>query len=476
MYLSTKFGDGCANRLLLLAYAFPPSNNAGVFRALRFVKYLPEFGWQPIVIAADATDARLPSDHSLSQQLPETATVRYTGMWWPREALDAWGRALSGLVPNWYCNSRKSGLVARSDSIDQPPSHLEVPKPSFRHRLRTYARNALYFACQTPDRRFWWIGPALAASSTAIRRYRPNVILSTGPPHSAHLIALVLARLTGIPLVLDFRDPWARDPWARPGLNPWGRQLLPQLEAISVKCAQRVILNTEFMRQEFVEYHSGEDSAKFVAIYNGYDPSELSAVPLSGSQRSCPRNSDGIRLLHAGSLHEERDPGPLLEALKTLVDEGVALRFAQCGGNYERCASYVQRFGLQDFVHAQGQISHGKLIREVAAADVFVIIQPGTATQVPSKLYEQLMFRKPVLALTGEGETARLVRRYHLGTVADPQDPVDIANKLRQIIASRGSLPVPDGVDAALRAFDGRILTGKLASVLDDVVVRTPRA
>jgi len=466
-------------KVLMLAYSFPPSNNVGVFRSLRFAKYLPKFGWRPIIVSVDPAAGHLPFDQSLLEQVPRAAVLVHTRMWWPDEVLAPYVNILRrvlafGRLPHAGPDPQADGGRPGTQTT---PSNGDGRTPG--KRLYAFARNTWQLMTRTPDKRMWWAGPALAASMKAIRCYSPSVIVSTCPPYTTHLIALALKWMTGLPVILDFRDPWARDPWApdprTPGLiNPWGKKLAARLEGLCVRQADGIILNTDRMRRDFVERYQDVSEKKMVSIYNGYDSAVLRQVQLYNRKvREPSSNGPQIRIVHAGSLHERRDPMALMEALRILLDDGVPVLFEQYGGFQDRLAPHIERLRLQHSVMLRGLVSHAELLQKMAGANVFVLIQPNTAVQVPSKLYEYLMYRKPILAITGEGETADIVHRFRLGAVADPNNPVDIASKLRRIITGWGSVPSADGIEEALRRFDGRTLTQKLANLLDALSQRS---
>jgi glycosyltransferase involved in cell wall biosynthesis len=297
-----------------------------------------------------------------------------------------------------------------------------------------------------------------------VKTFRPQILYSTGPPHSTHLIASKLKDATGLPWVADFRDPWARRPWPV-NANPWGQAAAQRLERRCVERADAVVLNTAALRDDFRTHYADLAADKFCAISNGYDPA------IGPSMAACPSRSDlsegrPLRLLHPGTLYGRRDPRPLLLAIKELNARGTRCTLEQVGEVDPRFGlqTLIPRLGLEGLVTIRATLPRAAVFQCMAEADVLVVIQPDAELQVPGKLFEMFAFRKPILGVTGPGETANLIREFQLGGIGAPDDVADIASAIRRIMImpQEGS----GRWDAALETFDGKRLTGALAEVL----------
>ncbi len=451
-------------KVLMLAFLFPPTAAAGSARSLRFAKYLPDFGWDPLVVTARPEFTGYGEDHSLAGQIPANTVVERTNVWFPEEAI------LGGLrrIITGNRSARKSlrsasqpgaGPVRPSSS----PARLRGPLIQWSRQLR----DRLFF---TPDWYIAWSRPAIRAAADLLQKNPVRVLYSTSPPHSTHVIARRLKRMSGLPWVADFRDPWARNPWRAQNWCPSQQRSAERLEASCVRAADRVILNTDSMRDSFLETYPDQAEEKFVVIPNGFDPALLAM--LSGLPQASPRMPGSkFRICHPGSLYCRRDPRPFLQAIKCLSNGEGNLLFEQFGTVAPEFMldEFVAQNGLTDHVSVEAMVDHHTILRHMAEVDAFLLIQPDTTTQIPAKLYEMIPFGKPIIALTGDGATADIVKRYALGVVSDPDNVDDIAEAIRRITHDNA---VADGTrKQALEDFDGRNHARRLADSLRSISI-----
>ena len=453
--------------LLALSFHFPPSLSAGVFRTLRFAKYLPEFGWRPIVLSVDPEDGKQ-CDLELARQVPEEVVVAHAGIAYPDDQIvGAIRRTVlrkqirqKPLSLNGHAND--SNLNSNSNTNTNTNNGNVDPRPNL-------LRNLWQMAFQTPDRSVWWMREALPRAMQLIRQYEPSVIYSTGPPHSTHLIAAKLKRTTGLPWVCDFRDPWARKPWGLKRRNVWGQRIHHSMERRCIQQADVVILNTQRMTHDFQSHYRDIPAERFITITNGFDPDMIDGIEamLDANKKCRPTDDMPFTLVHAGALYGRRDPRALIDALAILKERGENVAFQQVGGCSDRfdMNNILKSHPAKQRIEIIPRQPHAKAMQYLAAADGLVVIQPDTELQVPGKLYEMMLFRKPIVALTGDGETADIVNRYRLGVVAPPDDPERIADSIGQLIHVK-SASIREDWDAAQAAFDGRNLTARLADVL----------
>ena len=443
-------------RLLLIAYNFPPSTAAGVFRTARFVRWLPRRDWQVFALTIPAAPATAAAALPDSVSVDRTAVVRPLA-WLLRLRGDK-NAAPATLRPGATAGSRRRAGGAGS--------------------IWTRFKDMLSLVITFPDAQVGWALTAIPRGRALVRRNKIDVLYTSGPPHSSHLIGLALHKLTGRPWVADFRDPWARKPWVEEHeRRVWRMKGIQRLERLVVRNAERVILNTERLRADFARNYPEIPDSHFVCIPNGYDPAEFAALPQT------PR-AGPFRITHAGTLYRRRNPVSLLEATRALLDQGTIR-----GGDIEiefigavlldgiSLEEEARRLGLGDVVTVRPAIPHAECLGKLGEADVLLAVQPDTETQIPGKLYEYLYIGKPVLALSHPGATSEFVRENGLGEVANPDAPAEVRQALARLYLGRGSVTPSRERQRALAHHHIEALTEQLDHVLSGVTpARAPTA
>ncbi len=406
---------------LLIAYHYPPySGSSGLQRTLKFTKYLPEFGWMPVVLTADP------------RAYPKTST-------------DLMHEVPDGVV------------VKRAFALDSS-RHLGF-------RGRYFRITAL------PDRWVsWWAG-AVIAGRQLIKEYRPAVVFSTYPIATAHLIGATLARHGQLPFVADFRDAMVVDDFPE---DAQVRRVFERIERRIVRLADAVIFTTPRSRQLYIERYPAKPESAMYCIRNGYDEPDFNFIGPSPPRRM---HGNRIRLLHSGLLKlSERDPRPFLRAIAELLRGGELARDSievvfRAPGDEDEHRRIIRQHGLQDVVHVKPPVGYRQAIEEMAAADVLLIFQDALCNHlVPAKLYEYIRVGRPVLALTDPGgETAELVTESGAGVVLDLQSTDDIRAALPGFLrrVAMGQIPTTDLVQ--VQRYSRRSQTGELADIFAKV-------
>jgi glycosyltransferase involved in cell wall biosynthesis len=447
--------------VLMLSYPFPPAVSAGVQRTLRHIKYLPKFHWQPVIVTVQPRVEKIRTDSSLKIAAIQSLDVVRVKHF---ELLGSWRARLKNQRTSEQRNSDRAGVsgVGLGDNEKKLQSPIAG---SVRRSFSQFIKGMF----NIPDAKVWWAIPALPASIAAVWQHRPSIIYSTAPPHSSHLLAIGLGILTRRHVVLDFRDPWARSPWQAGTNSRVARMIDSCLESLCIRLASAVVLNTNRVRAEFTAHYGDRIARKFFVVPNGYDPEHLSAIKGSGLEENSAK--EVLRILHPGTLYGKRSILTLARAISQLEAEGVSVMFSQIGITKldQETEDAIRELGVAKNLRIVAPLPHHDLLQEMGRYDCFIVVQPDTPLQVPSKLYEMMMFSKPIIALTGNGETADLVTKYHLGFVADPSDVAQIANCLR-VLARSESTFCDAARKHALCDFDGEKLTGQLAQIFSSLV------
>lgn len=412
---------------IFVAFHFPPeASSSGVLRTLKFVRYLADHDWRVTVIAP-TVQAYEVCDPSLEVQLPASTRIVRTPWLNTKRHLSVGGRypALLALPDNWI----------------------------------------------------GWFPWAVATGRRILRSEGADLVFSTSPHATAHLIAWRLARAGGLPWVADFRDPWIEDP-PEPGApnGPVYRRLNRWLERRVIERCDAVVVSTNQLRDTLRSRYPAQPSGKIRSILNGYDEMDFAALP--------PAAPPGrrLRIVHAGSINAEfRDPVPMFQALGNMIRSGIAhpaefeIRFIG-GGPYaqaQRVHAAIAAAGLEGSVVFLPRVPYDESLRELGAADVLLLLQASadTVDLVPAKLYEYLRSQKPVLALVYPGAVTDVMARTGGGWSADPRTPA-LEATLAEIVADwrDGRLGSRAASLDALRCFDRRALTAELAGVFRTLV------
>ncbi|GAB2860566.1 glycosyltransferase [Pseudoduganella ginsengisoli] len=345
-------------------------------------------------------------------------------------------------------------VVQRAFALDSA-RHLSLKG----HYLRLWA---------LPDRWIsWWFG-AVPAGRRLLHRYRPQVIWSTYPIATAHLIGLTLHRLSGVPWVADLRDPMISTGFPTDKLSLW---VYRWIERQVVRHSSRVVCTTPGAVRDYQRRYPEAPPEKFVVIENGYDehsfPSGPEPVPPAGP----------FLLLHSGVVYPaERDPACLFQALADLRSEGLLSSKQFClllraTAHDRRISEQVQQYGLADMVRIEPPIHYRAALAEMMQAHGLLILQGSSCNaQIPAKLYEYIRSGRPILALTDlAGDTATALSGCSSAVVAPLDDVAAIRATLLAFLdkVRTGQLPPPPMAERQAASRQSRAT--QLAELLDQV-------
>ena len=440
---------GTNRHALIVAYGFPPHAAIGIHRTLRLVSHLAATGWEVDVLTAKPESylADTPIEPGLLDRIPSQVRVIRSG------AFRGFTKLAAVFRPLKRSGGDQPGRSATAAS-DSPAASISTP-PGLKTTLEEL--------CAMPDKEIGWCVPALARALRTFSARRPDVIFSSAPPWTTHVVASSLASTFRCRWVADFRDPWVRSPWTRYRSRP-AAAIARRLERRVVHQAAAVVFTTETARHEFASYYGPEEARKFHVVFNGCDPTEVEAAAPAG---------DAFVVLHAGSLYGGRTPLPLLHALarvrKESPDTARRLRMRFLGSTAFPgldLPRVCRDLGIVDAVEFLPRVSRDESLREMGRASALLILQGGTTMAIPGKLYEYLAAGRPVFAICEPGEMARFIREHRLGIVVDSGDSADIERGLLALLARSADSWVP--ADPSL--FDGRLRTAELAGIVESVL------
>lgn len=447
---------GDSRRVLVVAYFFPPLGGGGVQRTLAFVRHLPAVGWTPIVLAPRDPGYEI-RDPTLVDRLPADLEVhrsRSPEPWWP-----IFRRAQSML-------RRARGRQRAGRRGEEPESSSDRRRPAGIRWSVRLAANVFF-----PDDHLSWLPFAAWSGAEIVRRRRVDVVFSTSPPVTGHLVAGLVSRVTGVPWVADFRDPWIGNAFL-PQLSPVHRAAQRWLERWIVSSAVAVIAATPTLAASLRARYP-ERAAVIHVITNGFDREELDPF------RRSPEPSDRLRLVYSGSAYGgvvapfvaglERFATARPDLASRLSVEFVGWLDADSRHRIEALDRDASTAGI---VTTVGHRPRAEALATVAGADAALYLlddDPRKSLFVGGKLYEYIGLGVPILAVVPAGDARWVLESLDWGIVADP-DPRSVCDGLIRLFEE----PQASGDADPEGRFDRRRLTAELARVLD-LAGRRPR-
>ncbi len=444
-------------RVLVVSYMFPPVAGVGTERTLKHVTYLPEHGWQPVVVAAANPGYRLVDQGTLDRVPPGTEVHRAPSLE-PAHLRRAAGRVLRP-------HGRTGGTSATAGPATGPrsPGRIGLLNAAW----RAYVELAWF-----PDEQLGWIPGALATGLAADDRNPVDAIYSSGPPWSSHLVAGAIQGLTGLPWVADFRDPWIGNAYASPLPAPH-RAARAWLERAIVGRARACVFASAGVRDEYARRYP-QQAGSFLTIHNGYDLEEVAAIrAIPGDRRA---SKGHFRIAFTGSIQGIAEARLLVAGLERLLairpDLHDRLRLQLVGwlSPAAEAIAGARLTALAPVVERVGQQPKAVALRAVADADAALVLladQPGREHVPSAKLFDYLGLDAPVLAVAPDGEVRRIRAELNWGVAADPT-PEGLASGVERLIEATkpGRTADPE------RRFERRALSARLASLLGGVGVR----
>jgi hypothetical protein len=416
-------------RVLMIAYHYPPcAVSSGQQRTLSFSRDLPKYGWEPIVLTASSNAYSRVGSDQLADIPPSLEVVRA----WAFDTV----RHLSfnGRYPGW----------------------LAVPDP-------------------------WvsWFADATLSGLRFILKNKPQALWSTYPLATAHLIALVLHRLTGIPWIADFRDPMnemdpvTRERWPKDPKIWWARDWI---ERHTIANCSRAVLVTQGALRIYSERYPELPASRWALIANGYSEESFAAAELLHKENR-PQGGK-ITLLHSGVLYPspDRNPGQFFAAIAGLREAGkissenlqVVLRASSSEDLYHR---QIREHQIEDIVTLEPPVAYNRALSEMLSVDGLLVFQGHDSNPaIPAKLYEYIRARRPIFAMVDDhGETAALLRKTEIGTLVPLDSKERITAGLLQFLDQIRNGCAPVAEDEEIERHSRRHKALELARLLDEV-------
>jgi glycosyltransferase involved in cell wall biosynthesis len=438
------------NKVLVIAYYLPPAGVVGVYRTLKFMKYLPDFGWQPVALTV--SNGKFPTyDASLVDLIPEG-------------------------VPVHRCRAFELFNMGLNKPADDPP------KRTLWRRIRGRMFQVWNSLC-LPDANVTWVPNATIHALRLIRRENIRHVYISGKPFSSFLIGCLVKRFSGAKLLVDYRDPWTQNItyYHRSPLHSWWDK---KLETYVVRTADIVIANTRHNNARMIEeFGEGQKEDKFRTIHNGFDRADFDGAETDGDGRFTITYAGGFYFSIGSDYSRQagdtimRTYSPLyfFDALEKLfqrrpdIKMGMRVNFmGHLGHGYD---PIIAEKGLDGVVNRLGYIDYDEHIAVLKnSSALLLVLSRGEKSRgwIPSKFFQYLGSGNPILGLVPEGEVRTIIEEARAGVCVEPDDVDAIAGAVERMFDLHAAGELKSQRDEAeVAKYERRHLTGLLAAALD---------
>ncbi|NRT15682.1 galactitol-specific phosphotransferase system IIB component [Flavobacterium sp. 28A] len=387
-------------KILIITYYWPPAGGPGVQRWLKFVKYLPDFNFQPIVYIPENPTYPI-IDNDLLNQVSEKAIVLKHKIFEPYQLASFFSKnktkkISSGIIPN-------------------------QKKQSFLDKVFLWIRGNLFI----PDARIFWVKPSVVYLEKYIVDNNIDTIITSGPPHSLHLIGLKLKQKTGVKWFADFRDPWTTIGYHKSlRLSKYAAKKHKQLEKQVMNTADEIIVTSKTTKTEF----QAITTKPITVITNGYDVEPVISKALDTK----------FSLAHIGSFLSDRNPIILWESIQELLAEIPTfkddLQIKLIGAISQEVLTTIAQFGLNNYLNNLGYVSHSEAIEHQKKSQVLLLIEidsRDTKSIIPGKLFEYMVSNRPIVAIgPKDSDFSEIITQTNTGVFFDYTEK----EKLKKVI------------------------------------------
>ena len=446
-------------RVLFVAYLFPPVGGVGVHRATKFVKYLPEFGWDCSVLTASNPSAPL-FDESLLKNIPADTIIRKAKTYEP-------GYAMKSLVSASNGTAQKSGL-----------------KSAILGGVKSVARTMSNFVLQ-PDAQILWRPQAMREGLKLLREIPHDAIIATGPPFSSFLVGAALAKKTGVPLMLDYRDEWSISNayWENKQQGRVANWIQTRMQRRAVLASQSLLATTPSSAEAVAEFaRQVGSSAPATHIYNGFDPDDFAshdAAPIV--KKDYGRGTGLYRMSFIGTLWNLNSITPLVEGICQLAAENPQLvshlELVCAGRKTADQEAHLDRLnGLPCHVVRLPFVEHSEAVQLMRASDALLMLNtdlPETKRIINAKTFEYMAARRPVFVVAPEGDVWDILRDLPGTVLCAPSNVGAITERLGLEIERHRCGVHHNDAHWNIERFERRYLAGELAHLLDALIGNT---
>jgi len=431
------------HKVLIITYYWPPSGGAGVQRWLKFVKYLRNFGWEPVIYTPSNPEFPV-IDDTLAKDIPPGIEVISTPIWEPYEFYKKiTGKKSTTKINNGFLNDKKS--------------------PGIIEQLSVWIRGNLFI----PDARKFWIKPSVRFLVKYLKDNHVDAIVSTGPPHSMHLIALELKKRLGIPWLADFRDPWTDiDYYKEMKISAFADKKHKRLELSVIKNCSAMVVVSRDMKEKY-EIMGGSNVN---LITNGFDSADMDFQDIVRDTK--------FSIAHIGTLPPSINLkglwqvlSELSESLPTFRDD---LEIELVGKVDKSVIDDLAAFNLNDRLNLVEYVTHDKaaLLMKQSAILLLAINKdsPNAKGILTGKIFEYLASGRPIIALGPlDGDLARILEETEAGVISE-YDDLERIRKIVIMLYEKYRCNDLNNNPKGIEKYSRKNLTAQLATTLDKMI------
>jgi len=432
-------------KVLIITYYWPPSGGAGVQRWLKFSKYLREFGWEPVIYTPENPEAPA-IDNSLAKDIPDGILILKRPITEPYSVY----KSFVGMKPGEKVNA---GFLQ------------EKEKPGMAEGFAVWLRGNFFI----PDARRFWIRPSVRFLKNYLKNNLVDAIVSTGPPHSMHLIALQIHKKLDIPWLADFRDPWTGiDFFHQLKLTSLANRHHHNLEKKVLASATAVIVVSQDMVNEF----NGIVKRDYKLVTNGYDEQDISPLPQDQLDTK-------FTLSHIGSINSSRNPVGLWKVISEMANENPdfakALQIKLVGKVDIGVLKSIEENSLTPYLTCIEYMPHQDVMHEIQRSQVLLLLinnTPNAKGILTGKIFEYLGSGRPILNIGPEdGDAAVILKDSEAGLTAGYENE-DLMRRILTEYFIKFSEQRLDSKTGNRLKYSRKTLTKEIAEILDEMVVQ----
>ena len=430
-------------KVLIITYYWPPSGGAGVQRWLKFVKYLREYGWEPVVFTVERGEVPV-LDYSLKKDIPDNVEVLREPIWEP------------------YTFYKKIIGQKKEDKI-QTGFLTENKKPKLMERFSIWVRGNLFI----PDARKFWVKPSVKNLSNYLNENKVDAIVSNGPPHTTHMIGLALKNKFNIPWLADFRDPWTNiDFYDKLMLSKWADKKHHRLEDAVIKHADALVTVSPNWAKDFKD----KSKRDFNVIYNGFDEKDFTDKEVELDQK--------FSIVHIGSMNKDRNPHDLWKVLGEICSEiegfSKDLEIKMVGPTDIAIKKALHENNLNENLNKIDYVPHSEVVTYLLGAQLLLLPindTPNSLGVIPGKLFEYLAARRPIICIGPlKGDSCRIINETEAGYTFSFNNKSGLKTTLISLYNEFTETGKVECSSNSIEKFSRRNLTGQMAELLNEIV------